>query len=52
MRDNQQSKEYMTPQFQFVRQDEQNKVFFTASSPTPGPAPKSVGATLSDIASW
>jgi len=31
MREQQQSKEYRSPQFQLVRQDEQNKIFFTAS---------------------
>jgi len=49
----QQSKEYWSPQFQLVRQDEQNKIFFTASGgPGPGPSPKSAGATLSNVSSW
>jgi len=52
MKETKQSKEYKTPQFHLVRQDEQNKVFFTASSPTPGPAPKSVSATLSGVTNW
>jgi len=43
MKENKQSKAYKTPQFQFVKTDEQNKVFFAASG-TPG-AP-SVGGSL------
>jgi len=46
-----QSKEYKTPQFQFVKTDEQNKVFFAASG-TPGPDPQSPGGTLSGIGGW
>jgi len=48
-----QSKEYKAPQFQLVRQDEQNKVFFTASG---APAAPSVGGSLgsmtSDTGGW
>jgi len=36
MIENQQSKEYSSPQFQLVRQDEQNKIFFTASGGSSG----------------
>jgi len=43
-----QSKEYKAPQFQLVRQDEQNKVFFTASG---GPALTSVGGKLGSMSS-
>jgi len=43
-----QSKEYKTPQFQFVKTDESNKVFFAASG-TPG-AP-SVGGSLGSMSS-
>jgi len=39
MKQNQQSKEYKTPTFQLVKQDEQSKAFFAAS----GPAVPSVG---------
>jgi len=39
-----QTKEYKTPQFQFVRQDEQNKVFYAASSV---PEPISAGGSIS-----
>jgi len=48
MKDNQQSKEYKTPQFQFVKTDNQNKVFFAASG-TPGPTPTSVGGSLGSM---
>jgi len=51
MKEKQQSKEYKTPQFQLVRQDEQNTVFFAASG-EPGPGPKSVSATLSGVTNW
>jgi len=43
-----QSKEYKTPQFKFVKTDEQNKVFFAASG-TPG-AP-TVGGSLGSMTS-
>jgi len=36
MKKAQQTKEYKTPQFQIVRQDEQNRVFFTASGSSAG----------------
>jgi len=36
MKENKQSKAYKTPQFQLVRQDEQNRVFFTASGSSAG----------------
>jgi len=38
----------MTPQFQFVKRDDQNKVFFAASG---GPAPTSVGGSLGSMTS-
>jgi len=45
----QQSKEYRSPQFQLVRQDEQNKVFFTASG---GPSGSdSVTGSISSMSS-
>jgi len=47
MKQNQQSKEYKTPTFQLVKQDEQNKVFFAAS----GPALTSVGGSLGSMSS-
>lgn len=44
---------YSQPTFEYVRQDESNKVFFTASGGlAPGPSPKSVGATLSGVNGW
>jgi len=46
-----QSKEYKTPQFQLVRQDEQNRVFFTAS----GEGPKltgTLGTATQTTAGW
>jgi len=39
MKETKQTKEYKAPLFQFVRQNEQNRKFFTASG---GPAPTSV----------
>ncbi len=51
MKETKQTKEYKTPQFQFVKIDEQNKVFFAASG-TPGPVQKSASVTLSGISSW
>jgi len=53
MKQNQQSKEYKTPKFQIVKQDEQNKVFFAASG-TPG-APSfggSLGSMSSTTGAW
>jgi len=45
------TKTYVKPMFKLVKQDESNKVFFAASG-TPGPDPKSAGATLSGIGNW
>jgi len=52
MKQKQQAKEYKTPQFQLVRQDESNKVFSTASSPSPTPTSTLTGGTLTNIGSW
>jgi len=43
-------KTYTQPQFDFVRMDASNKVFFTASGPTPGPT--STGGTLQNVGGW
>ncbi len=44
------TKVYCKPEFELIRQNESNKVFFTASSgPGPSPAPTSVGGTLSKM---
>jgi len=48
MKPKQQSKEYKTPQFRLVRQDEQNKVFFTGSGgPSFGGSLKAMSSTSS-----
>jgi len=51
MKEEIQSKEYKTPIFQIIIQDESNKVFFSASG-GPAPAPTSMGANLSGIGGW
>jgi len=44
-----QTKEYKTPQFQFVRQDEQNKIFFVASGGSSNPAGTSVSGGITSM---
>jgi len=38
MKETKQLKEYKAPQFQFVKQDERNRVFFAASGTPEGPS--------------
>jgi len=47
----QQSKEYNSPQFHLVRQNEQNKVFFTASGGAES-VQKTASSTLSSVGGW
>jgi len=44
------TKFYVEPQFQLVGQDESNRVFFAASSPTPSQT--SVGGKLTNVGGW